>query len=435
MKFSLFSSCAQRAAAVLRASGLSPPGAPLVAADDSLLQPSNVALLDTERRNAERLSTERLHTERLSTERLHTERQKLNGVLHQLLRESAQGSGDRKSLQRVCEVILSATKKLRLVWIGFCPDDAAAMIVPVAFTGPSMAESSTWALPKDSFDFIAPYTQVVDWHAAQESEFHALFSPWQHNQQYCSVTNALAIPLRAEKSKMRGMIVFYADDSCYFNDIGMASFQGLAHICEVIWKQSHLTFLLTQHARLDRLTGLLNRQRIARAFERNAALSAKVNSTQALSIIYCCLHDFNKLSALYGWVAADNMLASFAKATLSQMREKDQGGRWGSTEFLYVLPGADAALAEDLMMAFITYFKESPVVADNWSIRMGFSVGAATYGIDGTGLDELLQHASQNMRNSATPTVAYDSPAYKDVVRWRTAASVLNTSSESGPSE
>ena len=127
------------------------------------------------------------------------------------------------------------------------------------------------------------------------------------------MTNALAIPLRAEKSKMRGMIVFYADDSCYFNDIGIASFQGLAHICEVIWKQSHLTFLLTQHARLDRLTGLLNRQRIARAFERNAADKAQrivvVGSGNFLANTYLGLLGNRDLGLnIANWLAEDDAL-------------------------------------------------------------------------------------------------------------------------------
>ena len=69
------------------------------------------------------------------------------------------------------------------------------------------------------------------------------------------------------------------------------------------------------------------------------------------------------------------------------------------------------------------------MVADSWTIRMGFSIGAATYGIDGTGLDELLQYASQNMRHSTGSNVAYDSPAYQDAARWRFAATTINAPS------
>lgn len=343
-----------------------------------------------------------------NTDEIDAERIKLNEALYRLLRESSQDSGDRKILQRVCEVISSATEKVRLIWVGFCPEDGAEMIVPAAFMGPAMAESVTWALPKDSFDFAAPYTQIVDWHATQEDEFHALFSPWNSNRRECSVRHALAIPLHADKSTMRGMIVFYARDASYFSEIGVPAFQSFAHICEVIWKQSHLAFLLTQHARLDRLTGLLNRQRIARAFERNAAVSVGDSAGPSLSILYCCLHDFNKISALYGWVAADNMLAAFAKATLVPLRGNDLGGRWSSTEFLYVLPDADVEVAEHLVKTFVAHFKDAPTVADNWSIRMEFSIGAATYGVNGVGLDELLQHASQNMRNSTASSIEYE---------------------------
>ena len=345
----------------------------------------------------------------------------LVGALHQLLRGLAQENGGRHSLQRVCEVILAATPKLRLVWRGFCQHDVGPSIEPTAAMGPALGESAHWQLPKDSFEFVAPYTQVVDWHAAHEHEFHALFSPWQNNQQQCSVTNALAIPLRVEKSRMSGMIVFYAEDTEYFSETGLAWFQAFGHVCEVIWKQSHVSHLLSQHARFDRLTGLLNRQRVARVFERSVSAALEMAPAQALSIIYCCLDDFDKLSALYGWVAADNMLAAFAKATGAQLGEKDKGGRWSGTEFLYVLPGTDAVLAGAMVESLIAHFKQSPVIADNWSIRLGFSVGAATYGVDGTGLDEMLHHASQHMRNSVAPT-EYGSIADDNAARQRTAA-------------
>ncbi|PUA16406.1 GGDEF domain-containing protein [Glaciimonas sp. PCH181] len=353
--------------------------------------------------------------------------------LQRLLRELSEGNGDRQSLQRACELMLSTTPELRLVWVGFFPaeghddnENVSGDILPNVVLGAALPEAAAWLLPRDSFDFIAPYTQIVDWQESQEHEFHALFSPWKNTQQQCSVTNALAIPLCVENASVYGMAVFYADDAAYFKETGLATFQAFGHVCEVVWKQSHLAQLLRQQARVDHLTGCLNRERIAREFELSAAAAQKIDPASPLSIIYCCLQDFGKLSALYGWVAADNMLAAFARATCAQLRPQDKGGRWSSTEFLYVLPGADADLAEDLMKSFLGHFKQSPVIADDWSIRIGFSIGAATYGVDGNGLDELLHYVSQNMRNSIAPTVVYDSPAYKDVARWRTSAKALN---------
>lgn len=350
-----------------------------------------------------------------------------------VLRELAEGKGDRQSLQRAGELILAATPKLRLVWVGFSPreghadnESVSSDILPNVVLGAALSEAAAWLLPKDSFDFIAPYTQIVDWQASQEHEFHALFTPWKNTQQQCSVTDALAIPLCVENASVRGMAVFYADDAAYFKETGLALFQAFGHACEVVWKQSHLSQLLRQEARVDRLTGCLNRASIAREFELCAAALQTTDPVLPLSIVYCCLQDFDKLSALYGWVAADNMLAAFAHATCARLRQQDKGGRWSSTEFLYVLPGADAAIAADLMTSFLGHFKQSPVIADDWSIRIGFAIGAATYGVDGNGLDELLHYASQNMRNSIAPTVVYDSPAYKDVARWRTSANALN---------
>ncbi|KAF3999659.1 GGDEF domain-containing protein [Glaciimonas immobilis] len=448
MKFSLFCSREKRAAAGLPITALVGPIVDIAdrqgtaKAVSEPKKPSNLSTKSTISTESALGSDESSSGERLgergNPERGGAERMRLAGALHHLVRESSQGSRDVQSLQRVCELILAATPTLRLVWIGFCQDTDEQTIGPTAYAGAAMTESAEWALSRDSFDFVAPYKQRVDWQATQEHEFHALFSPWKNSQQECSVTCALAIPLHAEKSMMHGMIVFYADDGSYFKDTGVPAFQALAHVCEIIWKQSHLTFLLTQHARLDRLTGLLNRQRIAHAFTRSAVAIKLANTTQGtqaheparpFSILYCYLHDFSKLSALYGWVTADNLLASFATATLSQLREDDKGGRWGTTEFLYILPDTDAMEAAHVLTSFIDHFKSSPVVADSWTIRMGFSVGAATYGIDGVGLDELLQYASQNMRHSTGSNMAYDSPAYQDAARWRFAATTINASS------
>src|SRR2546426_352650 len=105
MKLSFFPFRAQRA---VDASPGPRPGSDAVAAEeDAALNTSAISAM-----NAERLG--------------------LVNALHQLLRGLSQENGDRKSLQRVCEVILAATPKLRLVWVGFCHGDVGAAIEPMA---------------------------------------------------------------------------------------------------------------------------------------------------------------------------------------------------------------------------------------------------------------------------------------------------------------
>ncbi|MFJ2989415.1 GGDEF domain-containing protein [Collimonas sp. NPDC087041] len=328
------------------------------------------------------------------------EQMKLVGVLHQLLQVLPQAYSGRESIKRLCQMILPASPHIRLVWVGFCQDDSGPTIKPAAVVGKAVGEAEHWHLAKDCFDYAAPFAQTVDWDAGHESDFHALFAPWQAHPEACSAKAALAIPLRSEKARMHGMMVFYADSEDYFSETGFASFQAFGHICEVIWKQSNLSHLLTRQAQLDSLTGLLTRRRIVHVYEEAVAATAMDESP--LSILYCRLDEFHKINDLYGWAVADNILAAFAKDTGAQLRKADSGGRWNATEFLYVLPATDAVDAENLAAAFLSHFMHHPVNIENWSIRLALSIGVATYGADGRGLDELIHYATQHLRSSSS---------------------------------
>lgn len=324
----------------------------------------------------------------------------LVGVLHQLLQTLPQAYSGRESVKRLCQMILPASPHIRLVWVGFCQDDSEAAIKPAAIAGKALSESDHWQLSKDCFDYVAPFAQEADWEAGHDSDFQALFAPWQAHPENCSVKAALAIPLRSEKARMHGMMVFYADSQDYFSDTGHASFQAFGHVCEVIWKQSNLSHLLTRQAQIDSLTGLLTRRRIVHVYEE--AVAATATDESPLSILYCQLDEFHKINDLYGWAVADNILAAFAKDTGAQLRKSDSGGRWNATEFLYVLPATDTVDAENLAAVFLSHFKNHPVNIENWSIRLALSVGVATYGADGRGLDELIHYATQHLHCSST---------------------------------
>jgi diguanylate cyclase (GGDEF)-like protein len=336
---------------------------------------------------------------------LNDEQLALVGVLHQLLQTLPQAYSGRESVKRLCQMILPASPHIRLVWVGFCQDDSEATIKPAAIVGKALSESDHWQLAKDCFDYVAPFAQVADWEAGHDSDFHALFAPWQSHPERCSAKAALAIPLRSEKARMHGMMVFYADSQDYFSETGFASFQAFGHVCEVIWKQSNLSHLLTRQAQLDSLTGLLTRRRIVHVYEEAVAATATAAADEAapLSILYCQLDDFHKINDLYGWAVADNILAAFAKDTGAQLRKTDSGGRWNATEFLYVLPSTDTVDADNLAESFLGHFKHHPVNIENWSIRLALSIGVATYGADGRGLDELIHYATQHLRSSSTP--------------------------------
>lgn len=92
-------------------------------------------------------------------------------------------------------------------------------------------------------------------------------------------------------------------------------------------------------ARIDYLTGLLNR----RAFmERLEAEVSRANRTKGkLGLIIIDIDFFKKVNDTYGHQAGDLVLQNFAKNLTMFCRGYDFIGRYGGEEFIIGLPGAD----------------------------------------------------------------------------------------------
>jgi hypothetical protein len=77
---------------------------------------------------------------------------------------------------------------------------------------------------------------------------------------------------------LRGVIVFYAANVDYFEQVGMApSFCAFCHVAEIIWNQSNLLRTLSQKAQLDAVTGLMNRRQTMYALEKAIAHAEKMD--------------------------------------------------------------------------------------------------------------------------------------------------------------
>ncbi len=324
------------------------------------------------------------------------ERTALTIALHSLLETLPQSYSGRENIKLLCHAILGATSHLRFVWVGFSEDSSDA-VAPYAAAGDCAQECQDWRLPAVCFDPAGPYSQAFPEHGESAEKSGHLFMPWRASRDACTVSGALAIPLRSEKRGLRGMIVFYADSLDYFSHMGVPLFQAFCHVAEIIWKQSNLLHMVTQKAQQDPLTGFMNRRHTMNVLEK--AIAHADQAQESLSILLCRVEGFNKINDLYGWMAADSILAAFAKETVALMRPQDKGGRWTGVEFLYVLPDADAERAESIAKNLQEYFLVHPINVKNWSIRLALAVGIATYSKQCTGLDDLLQHANQNMLN------------------------------------
>jgi diguanylate cyclase (GGDEF)-like protein len=149
---------------------------------------------------------------------------------------------------------------------------------------------------------------------------------------------------------------------------------------------------LDTRARLDSLTGLLNR----RALEERASVEFARSRRDGgpVAMLVADVDGFKELNDSLGHPAGDQLLVRIASVLDLETRAVDAVGRVGGDEFAVLLPGARPtaarAIAERLRLAV-------KLSAQRARLRVTFSVGVAVAPPAGQTLDELWQAADRAM--------------------------------------
>ena len=147
---------------------------------------------------------------------------------------------------------------------------------------------------------------------------------------------------------------------------------------------------LSDAARTDPLTGLLNRRALEELFE--LELSRARRSGRPLSVIVGDLDSFKKINDQLGHQAGDAALKRLADDLGKWKRRIDMAARLGGEEFALLLPETDERgaflVAERLRRATHRTFSEGP-------LALTISFGVATFPEHGENADMLLRAADQ----------------------------------------
>jgi diguanylate cyclase (GGDEF)-like protein len=153
-------------------------------------------------------------------------------------------------------------------------------------------------------------------------------------------------------------------------------------------------FLLTH----DVLTGLANRQVLARTIQDNLA-AWRTAGTQTL-VASVDLDKFKRVNEVLGHHAGDEALVAITSSLQNLLRPQDMLARAGNDEFVLLLPGlGDDSTARgrlrQLMMAVNREF-----AGPNGAIPLTCSIGYAIFPQDGDSGDVLLNNATLAMRHA-----------------------------------
>lgn len=176
------------------------------------------------------------------------------------------------------------------------------------------------------------------------------------------------------------------------------------------------------NALTDQLTAMPNARGLHVRFDEEVARARRNN--RPFHVIMLDLDDFKLVNDTFGHKIGDRMLRDVANLIQSQLREYDFLARYAGDEFVALLPDLTVPQVEELcerIERVVSSF--SLTVQADTRARVGISIGASVFGVDGETLDQLLIAADQAMyrAKSAHKTGALPAPTVAENVTMQPA--------------
>ncbi|MBA3233931.1 MAG: diguanylate cyclase [Propionibacteriales bacterium] len=158
-------------------------------------------------------------------------------------------------------------------------------------------------------------------------------------------------------------------------------------------RKAHLE--LVQRARIDPLTGLLNRSSLLERVDE--AIVKAQHTGRPGALLFCDLDGFKPVNDQHGHCIGDQVLAVVARRLESQVRAGDTAARFGGDEFVVVADGLAGSSLDELVSRLRSAVAR-PIHAGDIDLSVSMTVGQVAIAPDGTDSPaELLAEADAAM--------------------------------------
>jgi diguanylate cyclase (GGDEF)-like protein len=206
--------------------------------------------------------------------------------------------------------------------------------------------------------------------------------------------NSLLAPLVHEERPLGTIALYTAGDGRYTDDH--------IRLMEIVSNRASIAlfnairFEETQEdAFTDRLTGLPNSRFLYIFFEQT--LSEAKRYGEPLTVIEMDLDDFKGVNDRYGHHTGDRFLKEVGRILKEQMRDSDVLVRYAGDEFIAVLPKTSYEQARQFSYRLQDAVEATVLDVGVGPLKVGISLGLASYPAAGKDLESLLMAADKNM--------------------------------------
>jgi diguanylate cyclase (GGDEF)-like protein/putative nucleotidyltransferase with HDIG domain len=211
----------------------------------------------------------------------------------------------------------------------------------------------------------------------------------------CAFRSMVALPLTKD-DRLVGALAVYSSEPRRYTDDHLRLLDTVARLASDALSNAMSHALAESNALTDTLTGLPNARAMYVRYEQEAARARRTG--KPFQVVMLDLDHFKQVNDTYGHKTGDRMLREVGRILQAQLREYDFLARYAGDEFVAIVQDLSAEQTTELRERIERAVSRFALhVRGDKHARVGISVGAATYGVHGETLDQLLIAADEAM--------------------------------------